>query len=95
MALNDTDGVIVDAGKYVEAGLFRRIGRMMKGLSRPRNSREYKEALIDLERLSAPLTALLIPTLAVIVLIVVSAVNANRHEPKPLTIAQADEVEDV
>ena len=93
MTLNDTDGVIVDAGKYVEAGLLRRIGRMMKGLSRPRDSREYKEALIDLERLSAPLTALLIPTLAVIVLIVVSAVSGNRHESAPVSIAQADEDE--
>ena len=94
MSLNDTDGVIVSAEKYDEAGLFKRIGRMMKGLSCPRASREYKEALIELQRLSAPLTAILLPTIAVIILIVVSAVSGNKHEELRIDIAQADTDED-
>jgi len=94
MALNDTDGVIVSAEKYNEAGLFKRIGRMMKGLSCPRASREYKEALIELQRLSAPLTAILLPTLAVIILIVVSAVSGNKPEEIRVDIASADSEEE-
>ena len=94
MALNDTNSVVVDAGKYSEAGLFRRIVMMAKGLSRPRASRDYKEAVIELERLSAPLTALLLPTLAVIVLAVVSAVGGNKREDTTVIIAHADETED-
>ena len=94
MSLNDKDDVIVSAEKYEEAGLFKRIGRMMKGLSCPRASREYKEALIELQRLSAPLTAILLPTIAVIVLVVVSAVSSNKHEEIRVDIAQADKDED-
>ncbi len=90
MALNEIDGVIVSAEKYDEAGLLRRIGRMMKGLSCPRASREYKDALIELERLSAPLTAILLPAITVIVLIVVSAVSGNKQQMKPIEIAAAE-----
>ena len=94
MAMNETEGVILDAEKYDEAGLFKRIGRMMKGLSCPRASREYKEALIELQRLSAPLTAIVLPTLAIIVLIVVSAVSSNKHEELRVDIAQVDDAEE-
>ena len=73
MAMNETEGVILDAEKYDEAGLFKRIGRMMKGLSCPRASREYKEALIELPRLLAPVMAVLIPAIAVAILIVCAA----------------------
>ena len=60
MAINEQDSVIIDAEKYEELGLFKRIGRMMRGLSRPRDTRDYKEALIELQRLSAPIAAYLL-----------------------------------
>ena len=94
MSFNETDDVIISAEKYEEAGLFTRIGRMMKGLSCPRASREYKEALIELQRLSAPLTAILLPTIGVIILIVVSAVSSKPHVEIRADIAQADTEEE-
>ena len=94
MSLNETDGVILSADKYNEEGLFKRIGKMMRGLSMRHDSREYKEALIELQRLSAPLTAILLPTLAVIVLIVVSAVSSNKHEEIRADIATNDDQEE-
>ena len=90
MSLNETDGVVVSAEKYREDGLLKRVVRMMKGLSRPRDSREYKEALIELQRLVAPLAAILLPALAVVVLIVVSAVNSNKPKEQKLDIWMAD-----
>ena len=94
MSFNETDDVIISAEKYEEAGLFTRIGRMMKGLSCPRASREYKEALIELQRLSAPLTAILLPTIGVIILIVVSAVSSKPRIEIRADIAQADTEEE-
>ena len=37
-----------------------RLMKIVRGLRRPPTSREYKEARIDLERLSAPLVAFLV-----------------------------------
>ncbi len=94
MSLNDEDSVIVSAEKYNEDGLLKRIGKMLHGLSCKRTSRQYKEALIELQRLSAPLTAILLPTLAVIVLIVVSAVSSKEHTEIRADIATADTEEE-
>ena len=49
--------------------------RMIRGLAQPTNTRAYKEARIALERLSAPIVAVLIPVLAAVVLAVVTAMR--------------------
>ena len=49
--------------------------RMIKGLAQPMNTRAYKEARIALERLSAPIVAVLVPALAAVVLAVVTAMH--------------------
>ena len=91
MSMNHVDGVLVSADKYQEQGFFKRVGKMISGLSCSRASREYKEAVIELQRLSAPLTAILLPTLSVVILIVVSAVSGNTHEELRVDIAQTEE----
>ena len=73
--------------KYTEKGFFRRLCEMFKGLRMPRDTREYKLARIELQRLSAPLTAIVVPTLFVIVLCVVTAVSSRRTELPPVDIA--------
>ena len=73
--------------KYTEKGFFRRLFEMSKGLGMPRDTREYKLARIELQRLSAPLTAIVVPTLFVIVLCVVTAVSSRRTELPPVDIA--------
>ncbi len=57
---------------YREPGVARRLTVLVKGLRQPRQSRDYKEARIELQRLSAPASALLLPVLIVAVLLVMS-----------------------
>ena len=83
-----------EMAKFEEAGYFQRLGKMFSGLGRSRDSREYKEALIELQRQIAPLTAILVPLIAVIVLFVVTAVGGNDKKEFKLNIVQAD-IEDI
>ena len=57
--------------RFEEKGFFRRLKDMFSGLSKPRSSAEFKLARTELQRLMAPLCAVLLPTLGVIILIVV------------------------
>ena len=50
---------------YREPTYGRRLLAMARGLSRPPFSREYKEAVIELQRLSAPLAAVTVPLLII------------------------------
>ncbi|HQA38565.1 MAG TPA: terpene cyclase/mutase family protein [Kiritimatiellia bacterium] len=54
---------------YREPGAVRRWLMLVNGLRQPRQSRAYKEACIELQRLSAPVTALLLPALIVALLL--------------------------
>ena len=50
---------------YFEPSYLRRLQAMVSGLRHPRSSREYKAAVIEMQRLSAPIAAVLLPLLAV------------------------------
>ena len=73
--------------KYTEKGFFRRLFEMFKGLGMPHGTREYKLARIELQRLSAPLTAIVVPTLFGVVLCVVTAISSQKTELPPVHIA--------
>ena len=77
--------------KYTEKGFFRRLFEMFQGLRMPRDTREYKLARIELQRLSAPLTAIVLPTLFAIVLCVVTAISSQRTELPPVDIAPIED----
>ena len=77
--------------KYTEKGFFRRLFEMFQGLRMPRGTREYKLARIELQRLSAPLTAIVVPTLFGIVLCVVTAISSQRTELPPVDIAPIED----
>lgn len=76
--------------RYDEDGYFKRLGKMFAGFSKPRDSREYKLAVIELQRQSAPLSAILIPVIAIAVLVVVSAVGGRKPVEIKVEIAQAE-----
>ena len=82
----------IDAA-FEEKGFFRRLRDMFKGLSAPRASAEYKLARTELQRLVAPLCALLLPTLGVIILIVVTAVTGQNQEALQIEIARVQDEE--
>ena len=50
---------------YFEPSYPHRLLAMFRGLRQPRSSREYRAAVIEMQRLSAPLAAVLLPFLAV------------------------------
>ena len=75
--------------------LWDRIRSLLTGLSKSRGSREYKEALIELQRLMAPVVAVLIPTVAIAVLIVCAAPRAGKKELLNVQIAQAEEEQEL
>ena len=67
---------------------------MFKGLGAPRSSAEYKLARTELQRLVAPICAILLPTLGMIVLIVVTAVTGQNRETIQVDIARAQDEEE-
>ena len=79
--------------KYTEKGFFCRLFEMFQGLRMPRDTREYKLARIELQRLSAPLTAIVVPTLFVIVLCVVTAISSQPTCVLPVDIPTIDDPE--
>ena len=82
----------IDAA-FEEKGFFRRMKDMFSGLSQPRSSAEYKLAKTELQRLAAPLAAILLPTLGVIVLIVITAITGQTKQTIQVDIARAQEDE--
>ena len=80
-----------EMARYEEDGYFKRLFKMFSGLGKPRNSGEYKEAVIELQRQIAPLAAILLPLIAIVVLFVVTAVGNTRREAIKVDIVQATE----
>ena len=82
----------IDAA-FEEKGFFRRMGDMFAGLSQPKSSPEYKLAKTELQRLAAPLLAILLPTLGVIILIVITAIQGQTKQTIQVDIARVEEEE--
>ncbi|MBQ0033134.1 MAG: terpene cyclase/mutase family protein [bacterium] len=82
----------IDAA-FEEKGFFRRMKDMFSGLSQSRSTAEYKLAKTELQRLVAPLAAILLPTLGVIALIVITAITGQTKQTIQVDIARAQEDE--
>ena len=78
---------------FEEKGFFRRLSDMFSGLSKPKSSAEYKLAKTELQRLAAPLAAILLPTLGVIILIVITAIQGQTKQTIQVDIARAQDEE--
>ena len=79
------------AKKYEDKGFFKRLGDMFKGLSKPHDTREYKLARIELQRLAAPLTAIVVPIVFGVVLCVVTMISSQK---KDIIVADIAQIED-
>jgi len=78
---------------FEEKGFFRRMGDMFAGLSKPKSSAEYKLAKTELQRLAAPLAAILLPTLFIIALIVITAISGQAKKTIQVDIAKVQDEE--
>ena len=83
-----------EMAKYEDEGYFKRLFKMFAGLGRPHASREYKEAVIELQRQIAPLLAILIPVVGAVVLFVVTAMGGSSAEKIDVEIAQVEKEEE-
>lgn len=83
-----------EMAKFEDDGYFRRLIKMFVGLGRSRNSPEYKEAIVELQRQTAPLLAVLLPILVVATLFVVTAVSGAGKRELKVEIVQADQQDD-
>ena len=77
--------------RFEEKGFFTRISDMCAGLSKPHDTREYKAAVVELQRLKAPIIGILLPVIGVISLIVITAVQAQKHDVIQVDLSRAVE----
>lgn len=89
------EGIDLEAlGKqYEERGFFKRFIDMCKGLGKPHNTREYKLARIEMQRLMAPILAILFVGVMLAVIIVMTAVAGNTKSKIEVTVAQIENTE--
>lgn len=79
-------------GKQFESeSVFTRIRLLLRGLKAPAGSREYKEALIELQRLLAPVGAIIIPLIFIAILFVCSVPEKTNKDLRNINVAKAEE----
>lgn len=81
--------------KYSNETLLRRIKVLFGGLKAPRQSREYKAAMIEMQRLSAPLAAVLLPAVSVGLLVVMSSGAAIEDRIIETQVLEAEEFKEL
>jgi len=84
-----------------ELGYFQRVRRMFAGLGMASDTREYKEARIELQRLGAPAAAVFLPIVCVLALVVLGTRAVVKERPidtmivEPVEKTKLDPVEPV
>ena len=77
--------------QFETQSLLDRIKMLLRGLKAPAGSREYKEALIELQRLLAPVGAVIIPLIFIAILFVCSAPSKSNRDLRDINVAKADD----
>ncbi len=80
---------------YCNETLLRRFKVLFSGLKAPRQSREYKVAIIEMQRLTAPVAAIMLPAIAVGLLIVMSSGAAVEDRIIETQVLEAEEFKDL
>ena len=80
---------------YRDITLRQRLKTLFEGIKAPRDSREYKAAIIELQRLSAPAAAIIIPAVAVLTLIVMSATTTTNEREIQVEMMDAEEFKEL
>ena len=79
---------------FAEVGFLTRLKRMFKGLRMPRSSAEYKLARTELQRLAAPMLAVICPIMFIVILCVVTEITGKAKQTIQVDIARTQENED-
>jgi hypothetical protein len=98
MSINHVENDLVDAQlkeidkMYTDASYWQRLMKMKEGLKAPRDSKDYKEAMIEMQRLSAPVVALLLPVFLIGILAVFSAAAKTNDRVIETQILEVEEI---
>ena len=77
--------------QFETPSLLDRIKMLLRGLKAPAGSREYKEALIEMQRLLAPVGAVVIPLIFIAILFVCSVPSKSNKDLRDINVAKAEE----
>jgi len=80
---------------FREEGFFERVSKMIKGFGAARESKVYKTARIELQRLSAPVCAVVIPVVAVVLLVLLATDTSSRETVITVEYLQPEEIRDL
>ena len=80
---------------YKDETYLHRMKTLFSGLKAPRQSREYRKAMIELQRLSAPLTAILMPLFAIGMLMIMEGGGTGPERIIETQILEAEEVKNL
>jgi hypothetical protein len=98
MSMNHLETATIDAQLkeidrlYAKVTYWQRLKKMVEGMKAKPDTKEYKEAIIELQRLSAPVVAVLLPCFCVALLILTSA---SKAPPDRVFETQIIEVEEL
>jgi len=73
---------------YREPSYLHRLLAMLRGLGQPRSSRAYKNAVIEMQRLTAPIMAILLPLGVIVLLIVMPSARMTADEDIVVTVIE-------
>ena len=94
--MNEVDSHLEEIARlYTDETFFGRMKVLVGGLKAPRQSREYKAAMIEVQRLSAPAAAILLPAFAVGMLIVMSSGASVEDRIIETQVLEAEEFKDL
>lgn len=102
MSNDASEKIAENAGKLEELeklfdqpSTWQRLRILFTGLGKPRKSREFKEAWVEFQRLSAPLLATLLPIIAIAILIVCATPDAVDKTFQNIQIVEAEQEEEL
>jgi hypothetical protein len=96
MDLNEIDSHLDEiAEMYKNENYLHRLKKLVYGLKQPRSSRAYKESMIEIQRLSAPISAILLPGLAIALLAILSSGDITKDRIIETQIMEAEEMQDL
>ncbi len=80
---------------FREESFFERFASIFKGFSAARETKAYKTARIELQRLSAPVCAVLLPVIAVALLVLLATGNMSKQTVITVEYLQPEEMRDL
>ena len=81
-------------GLFKEKNFFQRLKTIAVGLSKPADSKEYKEARTNLQRLMAPAMAVIIPCILVVLLLIFGKSKAKQEVAVEVNVEQEEEIQE-